>query len=413
MMRLSALLFSVASGVLWSHSVLAHVHSFHRDVVSGAAKIARRQLNVPTATVTATNSRMQDDLLAKAIPLAEYNAQLKSLGVLEELSSSSSSAASEGANGESRRLEEQEEEGEVDDYYLSEQYRYSFSGYSLKYAKCQPIKQFSEAALEAGQYSPLVTQDVVILRLCPYKACTSGRQYGCHYNYAEYAIGLYDYIRIMLRYKAAKKESLCEWCATCLNGRRKLDEDAQADDAAAGDDYYKYDGEDDTYKQNNGDDDNNYDENDACYNYGTYCKNYAYDCQADDDQNNQQGQYYQDDYAYYKAQKYIAEDEYFDYLGCNQLKDKYGSIYFVRPTCDTSADQIKFSVYYDAYCSQSASNMISMDNFQIAFNEAVFEELNEGECIDCSESVSSSSSTWCVCDCDTLLYKVHQPSHTF
>jgi hypothetical protein len=381
MMRFSALLFSVVNGLLWSNSLLPQVHahahsnSFHRDVISGAARKEHPQLE--------RKHSMQDELLEKAVPIAEYNAQLKSLGVLVEPTSSSSAA--EGANGESRRLEE---EGEVDDYYLNEQYMYSFSGYSLKYAKCQPIKQFSESALEAGQYSPLVTQDVVILRLCPYKACTSSRQYGCHYNYAEYAIGLFDYIRIMLRYKAEKKASLCEWCTTCLNGRRQLDEAAADDAAAAADDYYKYEGVGDDFYQKN-DDTNYYDESDECYMSGTYCKNYYYDCQADDDQNNQQNQnYYQDDYSYYRAQKYIAEDEYFNYLGCTELKDEYGGIYFVRPTCDTSADQIKFSVYYDAYCTESASSLISMDNFQVTFNEAVFEELNEDSCIDCSESVS-------------------------
>jgi hypothetical protein len=380
MMRSSALLCSVVNGLLWSSRVLPHVHAhahangFHRDVIAGVARKERRQLE--------RKNSVQDELLDKAIPIAEYNAQLKALGLLEEPLSSSSAASEEGANGESRRLEE---EGEVDDYYLSEQYMYSFSGYSIKYAKCQPIKQFSESAIEAGQDSPLVTQDVVILRLCPYKSCTSSRQYGCHYNYAEYAIGLFDYIRIMLRYKAAKKESLCEWCTNCLNSRRRLDE---ADDAA-GNDYYQYDGTGDDFYQKN-DDGSYYDENDACYTSDTYCKNYYYDCQADDDQNNQQNQnYYQDDYSYYQAQKYIAEDEYFNYLGCTELQDTYGGIYFVRPTCDPSADQIKFSVYYDAYCSHSASSLISMDNFQVAFNEAVFEELNEDYCIDCSESVSS------------------------
>lgn len=391
-MRFSALLFSTVIGLLSGESLA--LGSFNRDVVSGVARKERRLQQ---------QQNVEDDLMANALPIDEYKRQLKALGVESPL------VASESANENPFR---QLEDGE-DDYFMNENNMYSFSGYSLKYAKCQPIQQFSEDALLAGEYSPMVTQDVVILRLCPYKSCSSSRQYGCHYNYAEYAIGLNDYIRIMLRYKADKKERLCEWCGECKN-RRKLEEDVQdeqgaqedeaqeendnnnqnnANDNQGGDDYYKAD---DAYNQNNGDDGGNYngqyyDENDDCYMYGSYCENYYYDCdvEGDDQYNNYQNQqyYYQDDY---QNQNYnenlIDEDEYFNYLGCTEIKDNYGGIYFVRPSCDTSNNVIAMMPYYDEYCSQSASKVVNMDNLQVGFDQNVFAELYEGECMDCSES---------------------------
>lgn len=378
MMKFSALLVSVVSGLLFGESLA--LGSFHRDVVSKVAKKERR-LN--------QQQNVQDELLAKAMPIEEYNRQLKALGV------DIPSAASE----EARKLEDG-----ADDYYINENYMYSFSGYSLKYAKCQPIQQFSEDALAAGEYSPMVTQDVVILRLCPYKSCSSSRQYGCHYNYAEYAIGLNDYIRIMLRYRAEKKEKLCEWCGECVNQRKLEEENGEQEgeqnqnnnENQGADDYYG--AADDAYQNNNNnnDDGNNnnyaqyYDEDDECYIYGSYCENYYYDCEVEDDNNNQNQQqnYYQDDYYYYLQEKTVDEEDFFNYLGCTELADNYGGIYFVRPSCDSSSDKIGMTVYYDEYCSQSASQAVNMENFEVAFDEDMFAELYEGSCMDCSESVS-------------------------
>ena len=48
-----------------------------------------------------------------------------------------------------------------------------------------------------------MTDDIVILRLCPTSSCSSDKDYGCTYNFSEYAIELSDYVRIMLRYQMA------------------------------------------------------------------------------------------------------------------------------------------------------------------------------------------------------------------
>ena len=404
-MRVSAFLFAVACGLLSGESPV-HANSFPKDVVSGVANKEHRKL--PFMGDTPHNSQMEDELLSKAVPLTEYNNKLRSLG-MDPITSD-------------RNLEEQ-----ADDFYMNEQNMYSFSGYSLKYAKCQPVQQFSTEALAAGEYSPMVTQDIVILRLCPYKSCSSSRQYGCHYNYAEYAIGLNEYIRIMLRYKQSKKERLCEWCAGCQgndnNGDgRRLEEnqqqqengeenqnDGQEENQAqengenngnqdGNDDYYA--AQDDGYNANNNnynngnynDDGNNYDENDECYIYSSYCENYYYDCDAEGEQQQQNQYYYADDYNNNQNQQqqnnYIDEEEYFNYLQCVEIADNYGGIYFVRPSCDVSENKIIVAVFYDEYCSQYAGDNVNADNLNVAFDDSVFEDLYDGSCIDCSESVS-------------------------
>jgi hypothetical protein len=77
----------------------------------------------------------------------------------------------------------------------------------------------------------MLTQDIVILRLFPQKTCSATSQYGCHYNYAEYAVALKDYLDIMLRFSGKKRDTVCGWCDECYNNQRcqKL-EQGQAED---------------------------------------------------------------------------------------------------------------------------------------------------------------------------------------
>jgi len=365
------------TGAVGSVSIADATANFHRDVISASQD--KRPLPFVMSGQRANN--IQDELLSKAMPLSEYYRQLKSLGV--DVPSDALAAEGPGAHRD-RQLENKQN---ADDYFIDDEDMYSLSGYSMKYAKCQPIQQFSEEALMAGEYSPMVTQDVVVLRLCPYKSCSSSRQYGCHYNYAEYAIGLNEYMQVMLRYRADKKERLCEWCAGCGANRRLEDAEQEEDAQDGGDENNNNQEEEDNGEENGEENDdnnnnaNNYDENDECYTYSSYCDNYYYDCAADDEQQEA------DDDNY----NYIAEEEYYNYLGCTELADKYGGIYFVRPTCDASDSTISMAVFYDEYCSQSASKVTNIADFQIAFDEEVFESMYNGTCIDCSESVSTYS----------------------
>ena len=185
-------------------------NSFQRDVVRRAEqhdRILRHKVNA--------DETIEDALLSKAVPLEEFKAQLEASGA------SLGRTLEEGGNGDG---------DDGDDYYIDEDYLYSFSGWSLKYSKCQAIQRFSEDAVQSGEYSALVTDDVVILRLCPRRVCSSSSEYGCHYNYAEYAIGLGDYLKIMIKYTLDKRRNLCNFCAGCDEQRRlNEDEDEEED----------------------------------------------------------------------------------------------------------------------------------------------------------------------------------------
>ena len=197
--------------------------SFRRDVMLSANN---RPQNIDP--LEAFEEDINNELLIKAIPLKEYEAMYNKFmdtGM---------------SHNNNRMLQEQN-----DDFYVEYDGMYSFSGYSMKYVKCQPVQYFSEDAISAGEHSPMITQDIIILRLCPYKSCTASLQYGCYYNYADYAISMKDYLAIMLKYRAKRRDFVCSYCAACGvvyqgdaadeeeaaegEGRRRLDE-AQAED---------------------------------------------------------------------------------------------------------------------------------------------------------------------------------------
>ena len=197
-MRLTWLVAAAVSQILSPSAVEA---SFLRDVVRRTENQARKMER---------EGGLEDALLAKAVPIEEFKANLRAKGI--------SVPANLDLPSELRRLDEED-----DDYYVNSDYMVSFSGYSLKYARCQPVQRFSEDAITAGEYSPMITDDIVILRLCPYRFCSNSRTYGCSYNFAEYAIDVKDYTRVMIRYAEDKKEQLCDWCDSCY-ARRRLDD---------------------------------------------------------------------------------------------------------------------------------------------------------------------------------------------
>lgn len=333
----------VVALLLWTLLPNLAASDFARDVIQKAPQ---------------PNYQMQlnRELLSKATPAKEFYAA-RGLEYLQ--------------NG--RRLEE-----ENDDFYIDYDDRYSFSGYSLKYAKCQPLQYFSSDAIAAGQHSPMITEDVVMLRLCPQTSCSTSVEYGCHYNYAEYAIAVGDYIHIMLKYKSIKLEKMCEWCAACgvvyqgngdgdddAGGRRRLEDQAAGDDVAqneAADDA----GQDDAVEQNDdnvqGDNNNNND----CYDVDSICEEY-------------------DEYCGEEGGEYANYEGYLNYMHCAEVEYN-GYAYFVRPRCDGSKGTITMAVYYDNYCGSYAGEEVSIKQLGLGFKESVFEDFYTGECIDCSET---------------------------
>lgn len=299
-------------------------------------------------------------------------------------------------------------EGNDDDYYNN--YGVDFYGFSLKYAKCQTVQRFSEDAIKNGEYSAMVKDDIVVLRLCPTNQCNSNREYGCHYNYVEYGIDIIDYVKIMLKYTIDKREKMCNFCQTCgYRRQRKLededderdedeedreeednededDEEGEDEDANNGgngnngnaqfddDDYYVAD-DDDNYGGNNNDDNNDDDAANTCANYYDECQEIGNWCQgaADDDVG------------------YLDFADYLEYLDCVKVEgvDNYGdAAYWIRPHCNSEKQTIKMDIFYDPYCSQYAGNDVNLREFSgIYFRQSLFQDFTDGRCIDCGENV--------------------------
>ena len=359
--------------------------SFHRDVIRGNKQrnleriLNKKNLDPSTA--------IHQELLGKALPPGEYEQK-------HGVDLGRAARKLNDANGE-----------DAADYDMI-----SFSGYSMKFAKCQPVQYFSERALELGEHSPMITNDIVILCLCPSNSCSDNSEYGCHYNYAEYAIDLSDYIRIMLEYAAVKRDYTCDYCNQCLgyggtnNGgnNRKLNDaggeyDANGYDDNQQDDQNYQDAQDDgdgyqNAQQNNeadAYDQNNYDPDEAykyaCNNWDTYCSDYGDLCVNDQDgEANQEGE------GENGAGGYMDFEQYEEYLDCTQV-DINEYAYFVKPRCDGYQGTIKMGIFYDKYCNQYAGNDINLKNAGLGFKESIFQDFSSKYCVECSESVSHFS----------------------
>jgi len=348
--------------------------AFVRDVVRPSQHVRRQQEE---------KSQLNNMLLSRAIPRSEYEAQIKAAG----------------GSVPERKLEDKN-----DDFYQFDDDAtiYSFNGYSLKYAMCQPVQYFSEEAINAGEHSPMLTQDIVILRLCPYDTCKDYTDFGCQYNYAEYAISLQDYLTVMLKFGSIKRDNVCAWCLDCMGGEdeeeagRRLEEAEQAeegDEEEENGDEAENDG-DEEQEQNEGegeqqeeeeandeeeeeaaaDDDGgvyaeDYSQAYGCEDFYTYCSDYADYCSQ---AQNEEGNAYMD---------YL---DYMEYLDCAQV-DYNGYAYFVRPRCDGTDGSISMKVHYDNYCVQGADG-VNIRTLGLGFREGFFTEFYTGSCITCSDT---------------------------
>lgn len=112
-----------------------------------------------------------------------------------------------------------------------QQIQADLTGYSLKFAKCQFVKAYSQDLAKEGASSVLATQRFVIFRLCPSNYCSS-----CNSNYGEYAIDMNDYLAYTVEYRQEEQTQMCETCQEeCYYqaGDDAAEEEAAADDAAA------------------------------------------------------------------------------------------------------------------------------------------------------------------------------------
>mmetsp|Transcript_19337 Transcript_19337/g.36496 ORF Transcript_19337/g.36496 Transcript_19337/m.36496 type:complete len:528 (-) Transcript_19337:2492-4075(-) len=368
-------------GLLASSSSATASSSFHADVVR-RTNVRKNQLRQEQA--------VNDELLAKAIPVREFEGK---------------HGVKLGDGG--RQLEE---------FQMDYNDMYSFSGYSLTYAKCQPVQYFSDEAVEMGSYSPMITEDIVVLRLCPSNSCSDSKEYGCYYNYAEYAIELSDYLNIMLRYATQKKEYMCQYCDECLgnNGnRRRLEDGADEGGEDQQDQQNDADGQDEAEQQQENQDEDQQDEKnnnqeqeqeqqeeDAAGNDAAQADYDNNNAAADDDQGDDfyknacaGWDSYCSDYANQCAQNennggnnYLDYEGYLDYLECSEVNYN-NARYYIKPRCDGYHNTIKMTVHYDAYCTQTSSgNDMSIKNLGLGMRDSTFQDFYSGECVDCSES---------------------------
>ena len=311
--------------------------------------VAATPITDPTATISAR-------LLEKAVPLQEYQRQHP--------------------NDESLQRQLANNDNNDDNYYVTSN-SYDFASYSLKYTTCQRVQHFSSEAIGNGESSPLVTTDVVLLRLCPQRRCGDNSEMGCSVGWGDYVLSLDEYVRIMTNYELDKQRNLCGLCEACQKGygdfyysgyrynnggrhrSRQLEDGADAgDDAAATDDaVVAYD--------------DDYTEGGTCYTNSALCHINEETCANLD----AEGEENENGYASY--------NDYLNYLGCVEVKDGM----YVNARCDSDSNKIGWGVFYDPYCTQYAGNNININavvDEDIIFEADSFQNFYNGQCIPCS-----------------------------
>ena len=192
--------------------------------------------------------------------------------------------------------QQQEDDGEID-----------LTNYSIKFEKCQFVKEFGdeEGGGEEGNF--LQTKRFVIFRLCPNNSCGS-----CNYDYGEYLIDLETYLQATTEYVEEKQEQMCETCNECYENQ------------------YNNDGNND-----GGDDENAY----KCQNIDTSS---CYDeCQNIENM---------EDNGYVDASEFVE---------CQALENNNdnGVQYYAGAMCASSGSRIKIGVFTDEDCSTLSEDM--------------------------------------------------------
>lgn len=312
--------------------------------------------SAPTASIADPMATISARLLEKALPLQEHQRQQP--------------------NDESLQRQLANNDNNDDNYYVTTN-SYDFASYSLKYTTCQRVQHYSSEAISDGESSPLVTTDVVLLRLCPERRCGDNSELGCSVGWGDYVIALDEYVRIMTNYEMDKQRNLCGLCEACQKGygefyysgyrynndgqerSRQLEDGANAgdDDAAADDAVAAYD--------------DDFTEGGTCYSNSALCHINEETCANLD----AEGEENENGYASYS--------DYLNYLGCVEVKDGM----YVNARCDSDSNKIGWGVFYDPYCTQYAGNNININavvDEDVIFEADAFESFYNGQCIPCS-----------------------------
>jgi len=230
-----------------------------------------------------------------------------------------------------RKLEQAEDQ-EVD-----------LTGYSIKFEKCQFVKQY-DAEEGGGEENDtiLTTKRFVIFRLCPDTSCGS-----CNYNYGEYIVDMETYLESTLEYKQEVQEQYCETCNQCVEKAAE-----QAENEANGEEAEE---DDEAWKCQNVD-------TSSCY---AECQNI----------------------------ENMEENGYMDaseFIGCEKLdyEDNYGNEYYAGAMCASSGSRIKIGIFTDEECSNYddskdvESYMKNGDGYSMKLSYHLLKQtFAEGECV--------------------------------
>lgn len=191
------------------------------------------------------------------------------------------------ANSQLRKLDEDEQEVDI-------------TGHSIKFEKCQFVKQYDEDAAEnEDSGTVLATKRFVIFRLCPNGACST-----CNYNYGEYIVDMESYLEATLEYKQGKQEDYCTACEEC------------------------------------GQDDDEADEGGRRRRLEVNCNTCYNQCQNIENM---------EDNGYLDAAEYIECQKVYE-------NENNGKVYYAGAVCASSGSRIKIGLFYDENCSVMYEN---------------------------------------------------------
>jgi hypothetical protein len=201
-----------------------------------------------------------------------------------------------------RKLQDEEEE---------EVWELDLSTYSIKFEKCQFVKQYAYNGQNGNNKNNKNAQDIltvkhfVVFRLCPDNACET-----CNYKYGEYIIDMESYLAATLEYKQQQQEKYCESCNQCIEMAANAANGGEAN-------------EDEAWKCTNID-------TSTCY---TECQNIEN----------------------MEANGYVDASEYAQCVKLNSV-DANGNNYYAGGVCSSSTSngvthsRIKIGVFTDQYC---------------------------------------------------------------
>eukprot|EP00985_Skeletonema_marinoi_P019209 scaffold10932_cov136-Skeletonema_marinoi.AAC.2 len=247
------------------------------------------------------------------------------------------------------------------------------SQYSLSYERCATVKHFDvEKAAQEDVTSPFRTQHFAVLRLCPAKTCDSPDWYitddavaedaeeqeaeeyaetygangrGCQSNYATFLLDAGEYMSLMTDYEDTQFEMYCNYCDHYMQqqyekwvqngGGRHLE-------------FEEFKNDEEVQRKLGGD--------------MAACSVMAKAC----------GNGFQDDYA--------------DYLECNQVEKNNGMVAYAQATCAEDGQTITIGLYSDEECSEDISSQVNIANW-------IGEEVDDEEMAHYYKNVASAVGT--------------------